>query len=68
MADALLVSREFDVGSDLESAEPFFVRATPVGSLTVGRGAHRTTLRLHLVEGMSRPFPAHSVPLPGWGP
>lgn len=55
-ADALLISREFDEASDLALARPFFAEVMPAGSATVGRGAHRTTLRLNLLEGMTRPF------------
>jgi hypothetical protein len=65
-ADALLVSRDPDLARDLEFARPHFSRATAVGSVIVGRGAHRTTLRLHLLEGMSRPFASFSVPAGGW--
>jgi len=67
-ADALLVSRDFDVTSDLELAQPFFSRTKPAGSVTVGHGAHRTTLELHLLEGMSRPFPSFSAPVRSWEP
>ncbi|MDD8013605.1 MAG: glycosyltransferase family 39 protein [Acidobacteriota bacterium] len=60
-ADALLVSRDLDVASDLALARPFFSGVTSAGSVTVGRGAHQTTLHLNLLEGMSRPLPSSAA-------
>jgi hypothetical protein len=65
-ATALLVSRTADTASDLAFTRPFSSSATPLESVTVGRGTHQTTLELHLLEGMSRPLPTHSASGVGW--